>query len=71
MRGVIAQPQIARHIEQIDSAADRRGRDPNLKSPRGEAMRILLHLFGRDEARRLVAFNAWGRFIKEVKRGSN
>jgi ATP-dependent DNA helicase RecG len=29
-------------------------RDPDLKSPRGEALRILLYLFGRDEAVRYL-----------------
>jgi ATP-dependent DNA helicase RecG len=29
-------------------------RDPDLKSPRGEALRILLYLFGRDEAARYL-----------------
>lgn len=29
-------------------------RDPNLKSPRGEALRVLLYLFGRDEAVRYL-----------------
>ena len=29
-------------------------RDPDLKSPRGEALRVLLYLFGRDEARALL-----------------
>jgi ATP-dependent DNA helicase RecG len=28
--------------------------DPRLKSPRGEALRVLLYLFGRDEAVRLL-----------------
>jgi ATP-dependent DNA helicase RecG len=30
------------------------GRDPDLKSPRGEALRVLLYLFGRDEAVRYL-----------------
>ncbi|HXC64817.1 MAG TPA: helicase-related protein, partial [bacterium] len=30
------------------------GRDPELKSPRGEALRVLLYLFGRDEAVRYL-----------------
>ena len=29
-------------------------RDPELKSPRGEALRVLLYLFGRDEAVRYL-----------------
>ena len=29
-------------------------RDPNLRSPRGEALRLLLYLFARDEAIRLL-----------------
>jgi ATP-dependent DNA helicase RecG len=29
-------------------------RDPSLNSPRGEALRVLLYLFGRDEAVRLL-----------------
>jgi ATP-dependent DNA helicase RecG len=29
-------------------------RDPDLKSPRGEALRVLLYLFGRDEAVRYL-----------------
>jgi ATP-dependent DNA helicase RecG len=29
-------------------------RDPKLKSPRGEALRVLLYLFARDEAIRLL-----------------
>jgi ATP-dependent DNA helicase RecG len=29
-------------------------RDPGLSSPRGEALRLLLHLFGRDDAVRLI-----------------
>jgi ATP-dependent DNA helicase RecG len=29
-------------------------RDPDLKSPRGEALRTLLYLFERDEAVRLI-----------------
>ena len=28
-------------------------RDPELQSPRGEALRLLLYVFGRDEAVRL------------------
>ena len=29
-------------------------RDPDLKSPRGQALRVLLYLFGRDEAVRYL-----------------
>jgi ATP-dependent DNA helicase RecG len=29
-------------------------RDPTLKSPRGQALRVLLYLFARDEAIRLL-----------------
>ncbi|HEY0282780.1 MAG TPA: hypothetical protein VGC27_09170, partial [Rhizomicrobium sp.] len=29
-------------------------RDPDLRSPRGEALRVLLYLFGRDEAVRYL-----------------
>ncbi len=37
-----------------DDAALILARDPGLKGPRGEALRVLLHLFGRDEAARLI-----------------
>ena len=30
-------------------------RDPKLETPRGEALRVLLYLFERDEAVRLIA----------------
>jgi ATP-dependent DNA helicase RecG len=38
-----------------DDATLMLGRDPKLKSPRGEALRDLLYLFARDEAIRLLA----------------
>ena len=37
-----------------DDAALVLARDPELKSERGEALRILLYLFERDEAVRLI-----------------
>ena len=37
-----------------DDAALTVGRDPDLKTPRGEALRILLYLFSRDDAIRLL-----------------
>ncbi len=37
-----------------DDAALILARDPGLRSERGEALRVLLHLFGRDEAARLI-----------------
>ncbi len=45
---------IAVHGELLAAARDDAGlilkRDPDLKAPRGEALRVLLYLFGRDEA---------------------
>jgi len=45
---------LAAHGELLAAARDDAGlilsRDPDLKSPRGEALRTLLYLFGRDEA---------------------
>ncbi len=45
---------IAVHGDLLAAARDDAGlilsRDPDLKSPRGEALRVLLYLFGRDEA---------------------
>ena len=38
-----------------DDAALVLSRDPNLRSPRGEALRVLLYLFERDEAVRLIS----------------
>ncbi len=47
------------HGELLAAARDDAGlilaRDPELKSPRGEALRVLLYLFERDEAVRLIA----------------
>jgi ATP-dependent DNA helicase RecG len=49
---------IAVHGELLAAAHDDAGlilsRDPDLKSPRGEALRTLLYLFGRDEAVRYL-----------------
>ena len=46
------------HGELLDIAHDDArlvlARDPDLKSPRGEALRVLLYLFGRDEAARYL-----------------
>jgi ATP-dependent DNA helicase RecG len=38
-----------------DDAALALSRDPKLTTPRGEALRVLLHLFERSEAARLIA----------------
>jgi ATP-dependent DNA helicase RecG len=50
--------QIEVHGEMLQAARDDARmiveRDPQLKSPRGEALRILLYLFGRDEAVGLI-----------------
>jgi ATP-dependent DNA helicase RecG len=53
--------QVARiefHADMLETARDDArlllARDPDLTSPRGEAVRILLYLFGRDEAVRLL-----------------
>ncbi len=53
--------QVARiefHADLLETARDDArlilNRDPELTSPRGEALRILLYLFGRDEAVRLL-----------------
>ena len=49
---------LAAHGELLAAARDDAklvlSRDPDLKSPRGEALRILLYLFGRDEAVRYL-----------------
>jgi ATP-dependent DNA helicase RecG len=49
---------LAAHGKLLAAARDEAGlilaRDPELKSPRGEALRILLYLFGRDEAVRYL-----------------
>ena len=37
-----------------DDAALTPSRDPQLTTPRGEALRVLLYLFARDEAIRLL-----------------
>ena len=37
-----------------DDAQLIQARDPSLQTPRGEALRVLLHLFGRDEAAKLI-----------------
>jgi ATP-dependent DNA helicase RecG len=46
------------HAELLAAARDDArmivGSDPELKSPRGEALSVLLYLFGRDEAVRLL-----------------
>jgi ATP-dependent DNA helicase RecG len=53
--------QVARieaHADLLEVARDDArlllSRDPELQSPRGEAIRLLLYLFGRDEAVRLL-----------------
>lgn len=53
--------QVARiefHADMLETARDDArlllSRDPELQSPRGQAIRILLYLFGRDEAVRLL-----------------
>jgi ATP-dependent DNA helicase RecG len=50
--------QIEVHGEMLQAARDDARmiveRDPELKSPRGEALRVLLYLFGRDEAIGLI-----------------
>ena len=53
--------QVARiefHADMLEIARDDArlllARDPDLQSPRGEAIRLLLYLFGRDEAVRLL-----------------
>jgi ATP-dependent DNA helicase RecG len=49
---------LARHADLMEVARDDARlvveTDPNLTTPRGEALRILLYLFGRDEAIRLL-----------------
>ncbi|MDE1938870.1 MAG: ATP-dependent DNA helicase RecG [Alphaproteobacteria bacterium] len=49
---------LAAHGELLATARDDAklalSRDPDLKSPRGEALRVLLYLFGRDEAVRYL-----------------
>ena len=49
---------LAAHDELLAAARDDAklvlSRDPELKSPRGEALRVLLYLFGRDEAVRYL-----------------
>ncbi|MGE0499779.1 MAG: ATP-dependent DNA helicase RecG [Rhizobiaceae bacterium] len=50
--------RIEHHADLLEVARDDArlilARDPELRSPRGEALRILLYLFGRDEAVRLL-----------------
>ena len=53
--------QVARlehHADLLETARDDArlllARDPELASPRGAALRVLLYLFGRDEAVRLL-----------------
>jgi ATP-dependent DNA helicase RecG len=45
---------LAAHADLLAAARDDArlilARDPDLRSPRGEALRVLLYLFGRDEA---------------------
>jgi ATP-dependent DNA helicase RecG len=49
---------LAAHADLLAAARDDArlilARDPELKSPRGEALRMLLYLFERDEAVRLL-----------------
>jgi len=49
---------LAAHADLLATARDDArlilARDPDLKSPRGEALRVLLYLFERDEAVRLL-----------------
>jgi ATP-dependent DNA helicase RecG len=49
---------LAAHGELLAAARDDAklvlARDPDLKSPRGEALRVLLYLFERDEAVRYL-----------------
>ncbi|MFC5586070.1 ATP-dependent DNA helicase RecG [Nitratireductor kimnyeongensis] len=50
--------RIESHVDLLQAARDDArlilSRDPELQSPRGEALRLLLYLFGRDEAIRLL-----------------
>lgn len=50
--------RIEAHVDLLQAARDDArlvlSRDPELQSPRGEALRLLLYLFGRDEAIRLL-----------------
>lgn len=50
--------RIEAHVDLLQAARDDArlilSRDPDLQSPRGEALRLLLYLFGRDEAIRLL-----------------
>jgi ATP-dependent DNA helicase RecG len=50
---------LAQHAELLSAARDDAqlilGRDADLKTPRGEALRVLLYLFERDEAIRLLS----------------
>ncbi len=50
--------RIEAHVDLLQAARDDArlvlSRDPELQTPRGEALRLLLYLFGRDEAIRLL-----------------
>ncbi|MCV0350055.1 MAG: ATP-dependent DNA helicase RecG [Nitratireductor sp.] len=50
--------RIEAHVDLLQAARDDArlilSRDPELQTPRGEALRLLLYLFGRDEAVRLL-----------------
>ena len=50
--------RIEDHADMLETARDDArlllARDPELTSPRGEAVRTLLYLFGRDDAVRLL-----------------
>jgi ATP-dependent DNA helicase RecG len=50
--------RIEEHADMLETARDDArlllARDPELTSPRGEAVRTLLYLFGRDDAVRLL-----------------
>ncbi|BBE71246.1 ATP-dependent DNA helicase RecG [Oharaeibacter diazotrophicus] len=52
----LVRPEIHGALTEMarDDAALILARDPELTGPRGEALRVLLHLFGRDEAARLI-----------------
>lgn len=52
----LVRPEIHQELVEIarDDAALLLTRDPDLSTPRGEAVRALLYLFGRDEAARLI-----------------
>jgi ATP-dependent DNA helicase RecG len=56
---VFRMADLAQHGELLAAARDDAAlvltRDPQLKGPRGEALRVLLYLFERDEAVRLLS----------------